>query len=154
MRWDTDPSKWGKVQLWEYGRRRLGYGNWDPDSGESYVKWCGLEAHKLFLVMKKRRIKASDFILCVDYCHTRHVKIENAVWVFQSLALAKDWDKDRHVTDIQQLVDEALAYEQTLAASDSPMWIGRLTRARGPFRQEVVDEWQASRNPQTSTPAQ
>lgn len=147
VRWDSDPNKWGKVQLWEYGRRKLGYGDYlyDPDHPVSYQKWSGIEAHKLHVTMKKRHITNREFCLAVDYCHARRMRIENPVWVFQSLTLAKAWDREQETTDVASNVANAVAYEQALQGPDSHIWIGRLTRAQGPFRMEVLEEWAQAR---------
>ena len=83
------PSDMGKLELWEYGRKKLGYGDWTEDHPDPYPKWAGMMCHRLFLTMRKRRVTNVEFVLCVDYCARHHIHIENAVWVFKYINEAK-----------------------------------------------------------------
>jgi len=142
----TDVGSLSKLQLWEYGRRKLGYGDWTSDHPDPYPKWAGLEAHKLFLVMRKRNISQAEFMLCVDYCHRHHLRIENAIWVFKYYTDAKhEFSEQVQVAGLPKFIDEAIAYEQALAAADSQDWIAKLTRAAGSYREEVLNEWRIVR---------
>lgn len=141
-----------KLELWEYGRRRLGYGDWTNEHPDPYLKWAGLEAHKLFLTMRKRRASQADFLMCVDYCYRHKMRIENAVWVL------RHYDDARHERtellsedSIPALVEQAIAHEHSLAADDSPDWIAKLSRAAGRYREEVLEEWRVVRNTQLPT---
>lgn len=145
----------GKLDLWEYGRRKLGLGDWDECSETPYWKWAGLEAHKLFLVMRKRRISNGEFIAAVDYCARHHLHIANAVWVFKHLAAAKDemrlFAREFEVGALEEEIDRAVRCERALAAEEpeqleeSETWASQLERAQGPYRKEVLAEWQAQR---------
>lgn len=138
----------GKTALYEYGRRRLGYGEWDELlSEEPYWKWVGMAAHRLALTMKKRRVTPTDWRLAVDFCARHRIPIGNPVWALKYIPEAK--------TENQRLarerglpleVDDALAYERNLADPMSAEWVQKLLRARGPYRKEVLAEWQRSRN--------
>ncbi len=143
------PAELGKLELWEYGRRQLGYGDWHPEHPEPYQKWSGMESHKLFLVMRKRGIKNEDFVLAVDYCQRHHKRIENAIWVFRFLGDAqqerREWLAENSKTDLAKEIEAALACERALSDGMSATWIGKLTRARGPYREEVLTEWRAQR---------
>lgn len=142
-------KEWTKTSLWEYGRRKLGYGNWEEERDGYYQKWSGLEAHKLSLVMKKRNITPEEFILCVDWCQRNHKRIENAVWVFRFINDAKqDWKNAQTAEGLALTVEGAVAYERTLAAPDSANWIARLVRARGQYREDVLAEWRLQRSTQ------
>lgn len=143
------PEQLGKLELWELGRRALGYGDWQPDHPEPYQKWSGMESHKLFLVMRKRGIKNADFVLAVEYCQRHHKRIENAIWVFRFLPDAqqerREWLAQNQLTDLGQEIETALGYERALSDDMSASWIGQLTRARGPYRREVLELWKAER---------
>jgi hypothetical protein len=145
------PDELGKLELWELGRRKLGYGDWDPENPVPYRKWSGLESHKLFLVMRKRKITNSEFLLCVDYCQRHHKRIENAIWVFKFIGEAKGEQKvlkSQHAeTELGRSVEQALAYERTINDDQTEEWIGKLTRARGHYREEALREWDAARKP-------
>lgn len=145
-----------KLELWEIGRRRLGYGDWDaePDNPEPYPKWAGMQAHRLYLSMRKRRASQADFIICVEYCHRHHVRIENATWVFQYYPLAR---KEQMALDsltptrTDELIELAVRREQMLMGTDpeavlSGDWINRLSRAQAQYRVEVLAEWAKQRN--------
>lgn len=145
----TDVATWSKTQLWEYGRRKLGYGDYNPERDGPYQKWSGLEAHKLFLTMRKRNATNADFIVSVDYCHALRMRIENPVWVFKNLADARLWREQQRAapSDLAEEVRQAVLHERALAAPDSNEWMTRLLRARGDYRREVLDEWKAARSP-------
>lgn len=144
-----EPSELTKLELWEFGRKLLGYGDWTPEHPEPYQKWSGMESHKLFLVMRKRKISNDEFVLCVRYCQRHHKRIENAVWVFRFISEAKqelrEALKSKPSGELAIGVDEALRYERALAAEDSKTWISKLTRAVGPYREEVLNDWRAAR---------
>ena len=143
------PAELGKLELWEHGRRALGYGDWHPEHPEPYQKWSGMESHKLFLVMRKRGIKPADFVLAVEYCQRHHKRIENAIWVFRFLSEAQQERREAlaqtATTDLAVEIEAALGCERSLSDGMSASWIGKLTRARGPYRREVLDEWKAQR---------
>lgn len=135
-----------KLQLWEYGRRRLGYGEWTPEHRDPWLKYAGLEGHKLYLSMNKRRATQAEFMLCVDYCHRHRIRIENAVWVFRYYDDARAEQRElMSAQGLPKLIEEAVAYEHSLAAEDSPPWIAKLTRAAGKYREEVLAEWRLAR---------
>lgn len=146
------PAELTKLELWERGRALVGYGDWTPDHDKPYPMWAGMEAHKLFLVMRKRHISAEDFLLCCEYCRRHHKRIENAVWVFRFIAEAKQEraaEAAQHPsTDLGREIDEAIACERALSDDMSASWIGRLTRARGPYREEVLAAWRSERKQQ------
>lgn len=141
-----------KLELWEAGQRVLGYGDWTEDNPEPYKKWAGLEAHKLFMVMRKRRVTQADFLLCVDYCHRHHIRIENATWVFKHYADAKAEQRDQaRPADLEQQIEKAVAHERSFADGMSPSWIAKLTRSQGQYRREVLGEWEKARQLDTRT---
>lgn len=139
-----------KLALWEAGQRVLGYGDWTEDHPEPYKKWAGLEAHKLFMVMRKRRATQADFLLCVDYCHRHHIRIENATWVFKHYNDAKAEQRAATPVELEQHIASAIAHERAFADSMSSSWIARLTRAQGQYRKEVLVEWEQARHQDAS----
>lgn len=145
------PDELGKLELWELGRRKLGYGDWHPEHPEPYQKWSGMESHKLFMVMRKRNVKPADFVLAVDYAQRHHHRIENAIWVLRLVGEAKaeqrELQADQAKTDLGKAVEQALAYERGLSDEHTHDWIGKLTRARGPYREEVLVAWDKTRKP-------
>lgn len=150
-----DPRKSGKMAIWEYGRRLLGYGDYDPNGGEYYAKWAGMESHKLYLSMKKRNVSAEEFFLAVEYCNRHHIHIENPVWVFKHIADAKHEAHQlaQQQEDVSVEIQRAVACERALADKRSEGWlvadgwIERLVRARGAARKEVLEEWRNERAP-------
>lgn len=144
-----DPGELSKYELWLLGCKLLGYGDWTPDNPEPFQKWAGMESHKLYLVMRKRRITNEEFLLCVRYCQRHHKRIENAVWVFRFINEAKQEQREllaqTPTTELGLGIEEALRRERALSDDQSTTWIGRLTRAVGPYRDEVLSEWRAAR---------
>jgi len=146
----------GKLELWELGRRRLGYGDWTEDNPEPYPKWAGMQAHRLFLSMRKRKATQEDFLLCVDYCARHHIRIENAIWVFSHYKEARQEQRDLLASQpgvIDALIESAVARERSLALPDSDEWVQRLTRSIGVYRKEVLGEWAQARNLSITIPA-
>lgn len=143
----------GKVALWEYGRSRLGYGEWDELMSEQpYFKYVGMAAHRLALTMKKRGITPTDFRLGVDFCARHRITIGNPVWLLRYIPEAKQENyKLAKERGLPVEVDDALAYERALADPMSAAWVQKLLRARGSYRKEVLAEWQRSRNVEKDT---
>lgn len=140
----TDVGNWKPFQLWMFGHSRLGYGDWDEDTHGPFQKWAGLESYKLAKVMTKRRVSNEKFVVAVLWCQRHHKRIENAVWVLNHVdeAWAEHMGTER--TDIAVLIERAIAEEYARDRASSPQWVARLSRARGPYRQEVLDEWRRS----------
>lgn len=146
----------GKLDLYEYGRERLGYGDWWSGLDEPYWKYAGMEAHKLSLSMRKHRITPEEFRLLVDYAHAQRLRIEHPVWLFRLLPEAKLWRSElrsREPSDIEREIADAVARERTLADHMSQDWITRLIRARGDYRKEVLQEWVAARSSESRSNA-
>lgn len=145
MTTDVGSRELSKLELWEAGQRVLGYGDWTEAHPEPYKKWAGLEAHKLFLLMRRRGATQADFLLCVDYCHRHHIRIENATWVFKHYKDAKAEQRERTPNMLDQQIESAIAHERSFADAMSASWISKLTRAQGPYREEVLTEWEQFR---------
>ena len=146
---DVGEPELGKLALWEAGRARLGYGDWapgdrdDPDA-EPFQKYAGMQAHRLFMVMRKRNISQETFLLCVDYCARHHIRIENAIWVFKYDADARKEKRElarERPTEIGALIEAALFHERGHPGKDHEKWLTRLAGAQGSARGEVFLQW-------------
>lgn len=141
---NIDVARWTPYELWTWGQKQLGYGDWDETKDVPYQKWAGLEAHKLAKVMTKRNVSNWQFAVAVLWCKRHHKRIENAVWVLKHVADA--WAEHQSLvrTDVAQLIEQAIQVESARNRADTADWVARLTRARGPYRLEVLAEWRAS----------
>ena len=142
----TDVSEATPYQLWLYGHRRNGFGDYLEGATEDpWLKYAGLEGHKLGMSMRKRRISNAEYVLCIDYCFAHHIWLANAVWAFQHLAEARRWAMSQQRTDVGIDVDSAVAWELALSDPASREWIAKLVRAKGDYRNEVMAEWKQFR---------
>ncbi len=144
------PKSLGKIETYEYGRRRLGYGDWDEHTAtEPYHKWVGMAAHRLFLTMNKRRVTSEEFCLAVDYCVRHRIAAPNPVWILKHIPAARKEAIELAVLhqpeELELAIDQAIESERTSPDADTPDWVQRLVRARGPYRKEVLEEWKAQR---------
>lgn len=140
----VDVARWTPYQLWTWGQKQLGYGNWDEETDGPYQKWAGLEAHKLSKVMTKRGVDHWHFVVAVLWCKRHRKRIENATWVLKFVAEA--WAEHQSLvrTDVAELIEQAIRVESARNRAQTPDWVARLTRARGPYRLEVLTEWKQS----------
>lgn len=155
-----DDSRWRHrspttdAELWEYLRWRLGLGDYDDHAdSRPWWKYRSGEIAKVTSTRRKRRASIAELVRTAEYCHAHRIPILNQVWLYKHIADANRLaaEQRREVgSDLTQLIASAIASEQALADEMSPMWIGRLTRSMGPYRKEVLDEWQQARQSPSS----
>lgn len=128
------------IKLYQRGHEKLGYSEDRPGT-----KPFNVQATILHNVMVKRGITNEEFLLAVDYCANEHRLIKRAAGVFRYLDDAKKWDRARRasaapaVGSLDERIEAAIAHERTLQRGAE--WVDRLLRARGPYREELLEEW-------------
>jgi hypothetical protein len=136
----TDVGSWTRTQLYAYGHSKLGYADSKPGS-----RAWNLDASILAKIMKARGITNAEFVLAVDYCAKNHKLIQRPAGVFAYLDRAKKAKRAEHLpTDVEQQITDAVVEERNAMRPEMNEWIGRLLRARGDYRWEVLAEWSKS----------
>ena len=121
---------------------RLG---WAPANSDPH-KARGLEVMKLkCAAVKNPAVTPENLRLAVEYCVRKRVHIGEPLelirWIRQALELAV---APETVTDLDSRVRAAIELESARGGADSEYWVGRLVRAQGDARADVLAEWVAS----------
>lgn len=144
----TDVPSTAPTVLYMYGHQKLGYSENRPGT-----KAFNVQAAILHRVMEKRGIAPAEFTLAVDYCAAEHKLIKVPAGVFRYLDDAKKWDRARKAVaapaenSLEERIEAAIQKERTLQRAhtlESYGWTARLLRARGPYREELLEEWEHS----------
>lgn len=105
---------------------------------------------RMTLTMEKRGLTEKDLRLAFAYVQQSRRVIENPLDLFQHVAAAKEREVDPAVEDVVgDRVNAAIAVEYERGEFDSGYWIERFSRSVGPFRAEVLTEWEAARAART-----
>lgn len=104
---------------------------------------------RMTLVMERGGWNEKDLRLAFAYVQTHHRVIESPMELFVYIAQAKDLEVDAVVPDhIGMQISQAIAVEYERDGQDSDYWIDRFARSVGPFRADVLTEWEESRRRQ------
>lgn len=124
---------------------RLG---WFPD-GDNLLKARRIEASKLKRAMATdpARLTLFNLQLALELCASRREEIRSPYMLIYRVddALKLANAETTAVGEHYQLIDEAIAVEMGRTDQERDYWIGRLTRAAGPARIEVLQEWKDAR---------
>jgi hypothetical protein len=106
---------------------------------------------RMTIVMERGNWSEKDLRLAFAYVQRSHRVIDNPMELFAFIEAAKELEVDATVLDaVGDRVKEAIATEYERGAPDSDYWIDRFSRSVGPFRAEVLTEWEESRLRQAS----
>ncbi len=104
----------------------------------------GIEAGKLKRQMAKDdRCTIHNLVLAVEYCRRRALtpRTPAGICFYVEKALERASTTDEH--DLDREIREAVTVE--LGRDDGSRWVSQLTRARGPARVEVYEQWRSAR---------
>lgn len=137
--------------IFDYVSRLFGVGEWDElVTDQPYWEFRMKEIAKIKQRREKAGVTAAELTDAADYCKAHHIDIRNVAWLYQHLRDARTWRVERERAlaekDLDELLGRAIEIETRVPNS---RWIERLIRARGPHRQEVLQQWQAQQ-PQTT----
>lgn len=89
-------------------------------------------------------ITLDDLMLAVEFCRRKRQPVTSPVALFWRVEDAKEMANEVvEISDLSTAVQTALAWEMLADVPDED-WIGRLTRAHGPVRAELLAEWTAA----------
>lgn len=138
------------AQLYDYVQRVFGIGEWDALLAGDDEPWWKARAHEIVKIEAKRKrmkVTAEELADAADYCKANGIVIHNVAWLYKHINDAKrhaaEHRREARLRELEDLIDEAVAYERALPSSE---WLDRLVRARGPYRREVYDQWLHSRD--------
>jgi hypothetical protein len=131
------------IELFDMLHSLFGIGDWEE--GTPWWRHRANEIAKLRGIRKRRSITLADFALTARYCYRHKEKVTESWQLCGFIADAKREARRIAVPDLSRQVSEAIASERALPGPDSDTWIERLLLTRGPFRQEVLDQWRAER---------
>lgn len=128
-------------------QRYFGLGGYEYGlSSTPYWKVRRTEIGKLERSLFKKKVRLADLALAAEYAHHQRLSITRTHQLYGHINAALAWDRARALAasnlDVQELLDEALAYEREFA--DSP-WLSQLARAQGPELEEVLNQWRTER---------
>jgi hypothetical protein len=121
-----------------------------PLTGGPAWKIRAAEHRKLTRALESRRYTEADLQLAYNYCRRRRHPIKRLIELVDLIPVAKDLAAAPDtLIDVAQDTADAVTWEAERGDELSTYWIGRLVRAEGPVRAEVVQEWRESgRGPQ------
>lgn len=141
-RWtEEDPDSY--AELWDFLVLKFGLGDWDESI--PYYKYRMNEIAKLKRVMAKRGTTVQQLVLCARYCEQHRVPIKHMFKLFDYYQPARREQREQLVTALARAIEQAISQEREHPRDDSDYWIGRLVRAQGDARQEVLAEWRETR---------
>lgn len=125
---------------------------WIPPVTEKTPLWKAraVEAGKLNKKIKTnpRLYTWENLALAVEYCRRKKQEVRSPTALCWTVERAlREAYQPADSTPVQAQVDAAIAWEQTNQLDDADTWIGRLTRAGGDGRKDVLNEWRQERQP-------
>ena len=130
-------------ELFDLLVRDFGVGDWDEaTSPQPYWKWRAIEVGKIKRVRTARKVRLDDLALAAEYCKAHGYDVRDATWLYKHVLPALRWDRERRAVASTSSFEEqmATAVGEAYAAGDMD-WVGRLTRAQGATREQVLAEW-------------
>ena len=132
--------------LFERLRRMFGVGDFDEDGDQPYYEYKRLEAGKLKRWRVARKLSLLDLWIAAQFCKATKVPITTPFDLTRYVTAGKRWAKAAElVTERENLDDQIVAAvrrERTFARDGD--WVGRLLRAQGDGRKEVLATWETS----------
>jgi hypothetical protein len=132
-------------RLYDLAAEKLGIGNYD-DVADERVPWeyRRNQIGMLSRGMKARRLHADDVEFTIGWCAQRRLLVPHVNTLLRHVDEALRWQRSQSKgDDLEAQIAEAIGTER--AWDDTSLWIGKLARAKGPGRQNVLDEWREYR---------
>lgn len=127
---------------------------WDPNVLVTQERplWRvrAVEAGKLNAAMKRqpRTVTLENLGRAVDYCRRHKIEVKSPYGVVYHIkdALAEVVQPPRASNaEVEAGMEAAIRREQQRGDAESAEWVARLTRAVGPAREDLLNEWRVSR---------
>lgn len=121
---------------------------WTPDHMKYGSLWKArsIEAGKINKKLKADpKVTLADLELAVEYCWRKREPVTSPAALFWRVEDAKAAaNAVATPTDLSADVEAAMAWELSDVRAEQEYWVGRLTRAHGSYRTEVLAEWKAA----------
>ncbi len=89
-------------------------------------------------------VTLADFELAIEYCWKKRESVTSPVALYWRIKDAKNLANDVvEVSDLTEEIERAIAWEMWCEPIDHE-WVGKLTRAQGDGRADVLAEWKAA----------
>ena len=130
------------AELFDMLHGLLGIG--DFDESVPWFKFRMTEIRKLTAMRKKRRITVKQMAMAGKYCYRHRVAVRESWELRAFIVPAAREAASTRVSELAQEIRSAVENERS-RPDPSTAWIGRLLRARGDYRREVLTQWAKER---------
>lgn len=116
---------------------------WVPDTTQPLWKARVVMAGRVNRAIKKdpARFTWHNLELAVALLRRERQPIKSPLYVFYHVDDAVAAALSQEARPLGERIDEAIAACQAEPSEQAQYWVGRLTRASGPARQDVYDQW-------------
>lgn len=122
----------------------LGVGDYDDSADVPWFKFRMVEIQKIKVLRRRRGVSLGEFALAARYCYRRRIPVRRSWEVCGYIPAAKKQARASRVSDLAASIATAVENERSRADCDE-RWVGRLLRAQGPARAEVLAAWERER---------
>jgi hypothetical protein len=132
--------------LYERLRRMFGVGDYNENGDQPYFEYQRQEAGKMKRWRIARKLSLLDLWLAAQFCKATKVTVITPFDLTRHITVAKRWAKAAELAAERANLDDqviaAVTRERTFARDGD--WVGRLLRAQGDGRKEVLATWESS----------
>jgi hypothetical protein len=125
---------------------------WSPPS-EEITDAKPLWKHRSIMAGRVNKAVAKDpklytwenLELAIEYCRRKKIEVKSPLGVLYKVKAALEVANVEHVGDLTQQMQEAVDWELANQHEGYHDWVGRLVRADGTARRDVLDRWRRER---------
>lgn len=125
---------------------------WAPPEGE-VTEAKPLWKHRTIMAGRVNKAVAKDpnlytwenLELAIEYCRRKKIEVKSPIGVLYKVKAALDLANTTAVGDVSQQVQAAIDWELSNQRDGYHDWVGRLVRADGSARRDVVERWRRER---------
>lgn len=121
----------------------FGIGDWMDGDSKPWYRARGIEIAKIKAMRRKRGLRIPELVLTARYCYRLQIPIRAPWELVKHIQDARKEQVATAVSDLSAQVQAAIEWEQTQSEQGTD-WVGRLLRAQGSYRRDVLEEWKAA----------
>ena len=140
---DMNPTS--DAEVYDMLRGLFGIGDWMEADSKPWHKARMVEIAKIKAIRTKRKWSFGDFAMVARWCFVNSVRITKAWDLLQYHGKAKLAQVNSDRLQREGRAQAAAALELEVGLPDSEEWAGRLSRATGRAREELLSEWESTR---------
>jgi hypothetical protein len=133
------------AEVFEMLHGLFGIGDYNEDDPIPWHKARMVEIAKIKAIRTKRRWSFGDFAMVAVYCYHQSIRITKAWDLLQHHGKARLAQVNSDRLRRESRAQDAAALELQVGLPDSEEWAGRLSRATGRGREELLAEWESTR---------